>query len=142
MAFSNNHTLISRGTRVVGDLHFSGDLQLEGHVIGNIIAEEAKDSKLIIADTGVVEGEIRAPIIVVNGRVDGNIHASKHLELAKKGSVTGNVHYTAIEIVNGARINGNLISSVQETATTTSQPANQHSKDTKGKVHELVQVNS
>jgi cytoskeletal protein CcmA (bactofilin family) len=142
MAFSNNHTLISRGTRVVGDLHFSGDLQLEGQVIGNIIAEETKESKLIIADTGVVEGEIRAPIIVVNGRVDGNIYASKHLELAKKGSVTGNVHYNAIEIVNGARINGNLISSVQEASTVTSQPATQHAKDTKGKVHELVQANS
>lgn len=139
MAFSNNHTLISRGTRLVGDLHFSGDLQLEGHVVGNIIAEEAKDSKLVIADTGVVEGEIRAPIIVVNGRVDGNIHASKHLELAKKGMVTGNVHYNAIEIVNGARINGNLINSIQEPALA-AQSIKKDDKEIKGKVSQLVQA--
>lgn len=140
MAFSNNHTLISRGTRLVGDLHFSGDLQLEGHVVGNIIAEESKDSKLVIADTGIVEGEIRAPVIVVNGRVDGNIHASKHLELAKKGMVTGNIHYNAIEIVNGARINGNLINSMQDAASPAAQLAKKEEKDTKGKVRELVQA--
>jgi cytoskeletal protein CcmA (bactofilin family) len=140
MAFSNNHTLISRGTRLVGDLHFSGDLQLEGHVVGNIIAEESKDSKLVIADTGIVEGEIRAPVIVVNGRVDGNIHASRHLELAKKGMVTGNIHYNAIEIVNGARINGNLINSMQDAASPSAQPAKKEEKDTKGKVRELVQA--
>lgn len=136
---SNNHTLISRGTRLVGDLHFSGDLQLEGHVVGNIIAEETKDAKLVIADTGVVEGEIRAPIIVVNGRVDGNIHASKHLELAKKGVVTGNVHYSVIEIVNGARINGNLISSDQE-ALAPVLSVKKDDKDAKGKIRELVQA--
>ena len=136
---SNNHTLISRGTRLVGDLHFSGDLQLEGHVVGNIIAEESKDAKLVIADTGIVEGEIRAPIIVVNGRVDGNIHASKHLELAKKGVVTGNVHYSVIEIVNGARINGNLISSDQE-ASAPVLPVKKDDKDIKGKIRELVQA--
>lgn len=136
---SNNHTLISRGTRLVGDLHFSGDLQLEGHIVGNIIAEETKDAKLVIADTGIVEGEIRAPIIVVNGRVDGNIHASKHLELAKKGVVTGNIHYSVIEIVNGARINGNLISSDQE-ALAPVLSVKKDDKDTKGKIRELIQA--
>ena len=115
MAFSNNHTLISRGTRIVGDVHFSGDLQLEGQVVGNIIAESAKDAKLVVADTGQVEGEIHVPMVVINGRVDGNIHSSKHLELAKKVLVTGAVHYHAIEIVNGARINGSLISTSSET---------------------------
>jgi len=114
MAFSNNHTLISRGTRIVGDVHFSGDLQLEGQVVGNIIAESAKDAKLVVADTGQVEGEIHVPVVVINGRVDGNIHSSKHLELAKKALVTGAVHYHAIEIVSGARINGSLISTSKD----------------------------
>lgn len=116
MAFSNNHTLISRGTRIVGDVHFSGDLQLEGQVVGNIIAEPAKDAKLVVADTGQVEGEIHVPVVVINGRVDGNIHSSKHLELAKKALVTGTVHYHAIEIVSGARIDGSLISTSKEAA--------------------------
>lgn len=116
MAFSNNHTLISRATKVIGDLHFTGELQLEGRVTGNIIAEDEKDAKVVIADTGVVEGEIRAPVVIVNGKVLGNIYSSKHLELAAKGNVTGTVHYHSIEMVKGAQVNGSMINKQQESA--------------------------
>lgn len=109
MAFSNNHTLISRATKVIGDLHFTGELQLEGKVTGNIFADDEKDAKLVIADTGVVEGEIRAPVVIVNGKVMGNIYSSKHLELAAKGNVTGSVHYQSIEMVKGAQVNGSMV---------------------------------
>lgn len=116
MAFSNNHTLISRATKVVGDLYFTGELQLEGKVTGNIIADDEKDAKVVIADTGIVEGEIRAPIVIVNGKVQGNIYSTKHLELAAKGNVTGTLHYHSIEMVKGAQINGSMINSQQESA--------------------------
>ncbi len=116
MAFSNNHTLISRATKVIGDLHFTGELQLEGKVTGNIIAEDEKDAKVVVADTGVVEGEIRAPVIIVNGKVMGNIYSSKHLELAAKGNVTGTVHYHSIEMVKGAQVNGSMINKQQQSA--------------------------
>lgn len=116
MAFSNNHTLISRATKVIGDLHFTGELQLEGKVTGNIIAEDEKDAKVVVADTGVVEGEIRAPVIIVNGKVMGNIYSSKHLELAAKGNVTGTVHYHSIEMVKGAQVNGSMVNKQQQSA--------------------------
>lgn len=115
MAFSNNHTLISRATKVVGDLYFTGELQLEGKVTGNIIAENEKDAKLVIADTGVVEGEVRAPVVIVNGKVQGNIYSTKHLELAAKGNVVGTVHYHSIEMVKGAQVNGSMINTQQQT---------------------------
>lgn len=116
MAFSNNHTLISRATRVNGDLHFTGELQIEGKVTGNIYADDEKDAKLVIADTGLVEGEIRAPIVIVNGKVVGNIHSSKHLELAAKGNVTGTVHYNSIEMVKGAQLNGSMVNNQAQQA--------------------------
>ncbi len=124
MAFSNNHTLISRATKVVGDVHFTGELQLEGKVTGNIIAEHEKDAKLVIADTGLVEGEIRVPVVVVNGKVLGNIHSTKHLELAAKGNVVGTVHYHSIEMVKGAQVNGSMINTnTQQQATATLEVA-------------------
>jgi len=64
---------------------------------------------LVIADTCVVEGEIRAPVVIVNGKVMGNIYSSKHLELAAKGNVTGSVHYQSIEMVKGAQVNGSMV---------------------------------
>lgn len=80
-------------------------------MVGNIYAEDQKDARLMIGDTGVVEGEIHVPIVIVNGKVIGNIYSSKQLEMAAKGVVTGTVHYHAIQVVTGGQINGNMISS-------------------------------
>jgi cytoskeletal protein CcmA (bactofilin family) len=111
MAFSNTQTLISRTTQIKGDLTFSGELQLEGKVVGNIYADDNKDARLVIADTGVVEGEIRVPVVIVNGTVIGNIYSTKQLEMAAKGLVKGTVHYHSIQMIKGAQVNGSMISS-------------------------------
>lgn len=116
MAFSNNHTLISRSAKIVGDLYFSGDLQIEGRICGNVIAEGDKEAKLVVADSGIVEGDISASVAVINGKVVGDIHSSKHIELAAKAIVDGSIHYQLIEMVKGSQVNGNLIFSGAQAA--------------------------
>ena len=103
-----NTTLVARDTTVIDNLHFSGNLDIEGVVQGNIIAEEGKDALVRVIDKGRVEGEIRAPSVVVNGIVKGDVYSSKHLELASKGRVQGNVHYTLLEMAAGSEVNGSL----------------------------------
>lgn len=128
MAFSNNHTLISKGTEIIGDIHFSGDLQIEGKVKGNIMVEGGADAKLVVADKGIVEGEIRVPMVVINGKVIGNVYSGKHIELAGKAVVEGNVHYQLIEMVKGAQVNGSLVygESVKDTARADKAEAKSH----------------
>jgi cytoskeletal protein CcmA (bactofilin family) len=101
-------TLISRETVVVGDLHFTGNLDVEGLVQGNIIARDGKDALVRVVDKGCVEGEIRSPCVLINGEVKGDVHSSRHLELASKGRVEGNVFYTLLEMAAGSEVNGSL----------------------------------
>ena len=101
-------TLISRDTVVVGDLHFTGNLDIEGLVQGNIIAKEGKDALVRVIEKGCVEGEIRSPAVLINGMVKGDVHSSSHLELAPKGRVQGNVFYTLLEMAAGSEVNGSL----------------------------------
>lgn len=101
-------TLISHDTVVVGDVRFSGNLDVEGLVQGNIIAESGKDALLRVVGKGRVEGEIRVPSVIINGVVQGNVYSSKHLELASKSRVQGNVFYTLVEMAAGAEVNGSL----------------------------------
>ena len=108
-AFQNHHSLLSPSTRVQGDLYFTGDFYLEGSFKGNIYADEGKPAKLIVAETSVVEGEIHAPDVVINGHVRGSIHASKHIELAAKAIVEGTVYYQLIEMVKGAQLIGGMV---------------------------------
>ena len=105
----SNHTLISRGTKVVGDIHFVGELQIEGQVIGNVIAEGGNEARLVIHEKGIVEGEVRAPSAVINGNVRGDVRSTIHLELASKAIIQGNVYYNIIEMVKGSQVNGSLV---------------------------------
>ncbi len=105
---SNTTTLISRDTEITGDIQFSGNLDIEGVVKGNIVANSGKDAVVRIVDKGRVEGEIRAPSVIINGEIVGDVHSSKHLELAAKARVQGNVHYTLVEMAIGAEVNGSL----------------------------------
>lgn len=104
-----SHTLISRTTEVVGDIHFSGELLIEGKVKGNIFAEDDSDALIRVAEKGTVEGEICVPSAVINGLVQGDVRSSKHIELAAKATVMGNVYYNLIEMVMGSEVNGNLM---------------------------------
>lgn len=101
-------TLISNLTEFEGDLHFAGGVHIDGRVKGAVIAKDNKDAVVRISDHGVVEGEVRAPHIVINGTVIGDVYSSAHIELAANASVTGNVHYNLIEMVMGALVNGSL----------------------------------
>ena len=105
---SGGTTLISRDTIIVGDIHFSGNLDVEGLVQGNIVAKPDKDACVRVVEKGRVEGDISAPKVVVNGSIEGDVHAAAHLELAAKARVQGNVFYTLVAMTVGSEVNGSL----------------------------------
>lgn len=102
-------TLIGPQVVIRGDFHFSGGLYVEGRIIGKIIAAEGERAVLTLAENGHVEGEIHAPVVVLNGRVDGDVFASERIELAAKARVQGNVHYKVVEMAAGSVLTGRLL---------------------------------
>lgn len=103
------NTLVSRATEIVGDIHFSGELIIEGRIKGNIYAEDDSTSLIRVAEKGAVEGEICVPSAIINGLVQGDVRSANHIELAAKAVVVGNVYYNLIEMVMGSEVNGNLM---------------------------------
>lgn len=106
---ANDVTLISVKAEINGDIRVSGGLHVDGRIKGNILADPDSGAAVRISDKGLVEGEIRAPNIVINGEVKGDVYSSEHIELAKKAVVTGDVHYVMMEMVMGAKVNGKLL---------------------------------
>lgn len=102
-------SLIGQNTEIHGDVIFSGGLHVDGTVKGSVIAEKGDDSVLTLSERGTIEGEVKVPNVVVNGKVIGNVHASGHVELASEARIHGNVYYALIEMAMGSEVNGNLV---------------------------------
>ena len=102
-------TLVGPHAVIRGDVVFTGGLYVEGAIHGKVCAEDGAKAVLTIADNGLVEGEVHAPCVVINGRMVGDIHAAERIELAANARVQGNVFYKVIEMAAGAMITGRLI---------------------------------
>jgi len=115
--FSNRQTkpqnridsLVGAGTRIEGDVHFTGGLRVDGEIKGSVIADSSKPSTLVLSEQARVEGEVRVTHFVVNGTVTGPVYVADYLELQSKAKVTGDVHYRTLEIQLGAIVEGKLI---------------------------------
>ena len=59
-------TLIGARTVIKGDISFSGGLHVDGAVHGALVAEAGSPSLLVLSEKGNIEGEVRAPHVVIN----------------------------------------------------------------------------
>lgn len=102
-------TLIGQQTEILGDIRFGGGLHVDGKVKGRISSQVSQAASLWVSETGVIEGDVLVSNIVLNGTVNGDVHASERLTLAAKARVTGNVHYKVLQMEPGAMVNGQLL---------------------------------
>ncbi len=102
-------TLLGRTANLKGDLEFSGGLHLDGRVLGNVRGTAEDGGALSVSESGFIEGNVDVTNIVMNGTVNGDMHARERLVLGGKARVNGNVHYGVIEMAPGAVITGKLI---------------------------------
>jgi cytoskeletal protein CcmA (bactofilin family) len=114
---SGSASLIGGGTTLKGDITSSGDLRIDGTLIGNIICS----SKVIIGANGVVEGDISGQQADIMGKVTGTIKVKELLMLKSNCLVNGNLHSAKLQIEPAAQFNGQC-HMIQE------QPAGQSSK--------------
>ena len=102
-------SLVGAGTKVEGNVAFSGGLRVDGEIRGNVMAIGDQSSTLVISEYARIEGEITVSHLVVNGTVVGPLHSTGFLELQTKARVTGDVEYNTIEMHLGAVVQGRLI---------------------------------
>ena len=106
-------TLIGAGSILQGDLEFTGGLRVDGHIKGHVSAQDSNNGTLVLSESGVIEGDINVPHVVINGTVNGNIASNMHIELQSSAKITGDIHYKAVEMQLGAVLNGALVSETQ-----------------------------
>lgn len=101
-------SLIGAGTVIEGNINFTGGLRVDGEVRGNVIAAGDKPSTLVVSEQARIDGEIHVSHLVVNGTINGPVHAAEFLELQARSRVKGDVHYNTLEMHLGAVVEGRL----------------------------------
>ncbi|MBL8474050.1 MAG: polymer-forming cytoskeletal protein [Rhodocyclaceae bacterium] len=110
-------TLIGAGTRIEGDVVFSGGLRIDGEIRGNVRGSGAEPSMLVLSEQGRIEGSVQVSHAVISGTVLGPITVESSLELHAPARITGNVSYDKLEIHHGAVVLGHLEHAASATRT-------------------------
>lgn len=101
-------TLVGEGTVIHGELRFVDGLRIDGEVVGDVTATGEGRSVLVISEKAKVTGKVRAGHVIINGSVIGPVACEELLELQPKARIEGDVTYAALEMHQGATIEGGL----------------------------------
>jgi cytoskeletal protein CcmA (bactofilin family) len=105
---SRTDTLIGAGTRIEGNITFTGVLRIDGEIIGDVSCDEDTHGTIVVGKLGCVTGAVKAPHVVVEGRVCGSVHSSESIEILPNARVVGDASYRDIVIHEGGVIEGVL----------------------------------
>jgi cytoskeletal protein CcmA (bactofilin family) len=92
---------LSEGSSVTGNLIAVSDLRIDGTVNGNIECSE----RVIIGETGKVEGDIKSKSAIIQGKLNGSLLVSDSLEVHSKASIHGDITTSKLIVENGAIFN-------------------------------------
>jgi cytoskeletal protein CcmA (bactofilin family) len=93
---------LGKGTKVTGKIVLEGTGRIEGHVEGEISAQDT----LTIGEGATVNAKVSGTTIVVEGHVTGDITARQRLELRASARVQGNVTSASLVVQEGAILDG------------------------------------
>lgn len=95
-----NH--ISPGTKVIGDIISVGTFRLEGELEGNLVSQ----AKVILSETSVLNGTLKAQNAEISGKVSGHVEVSEELVLKSTAHMDAEITTGKLVIESGAEFNG------------------------------------
>ena len=101
-AKSEDTTIISNGVKIEGKITSSGNIRVDGEILGDIISQ----SNVSVGESGQVNGQINASVITIGGKVSGTVKAKEKLILDSKGNLKGDIFTKILIVEAGAKFDG------------------------------------
>lgn len=114
-------SLLSQNVKIEGDIQGEENLHVEGQFKGSI----KLSGDIHIGHSAVVEADIEANSVVIQGNLTGNIIARKQLEIQPTGRFIGDCTAQSIDIKEGAIFEGRskMLKSASAPAAASSRPS-------------------
>jgi cytoskeletal protein CcmA (bactofilin family) len=97
--------LLGSGTVVKGEIKLNGDFRIDGMFIGSITCK----GKVVVGNTGVIEGEIICQNADFSGEVKAIVKVAELLTLKESAKFTGDITTNKLAIEPGAKFSGNCV---------------------------------
>lgn len=95
--------IIVVGTEITGDVNSNSDIRIDGTLTGNL----KTTGKIVIGETGKVNGEIDCKNSEVLGEVHGKLKVSELLSLKATAKIFGDIITKKLAIEPGSKFTGN-----------------------------------
>lgn len=101
---------------IKGDIEASADLHVDGKIQGDLVC-----ASLVQGESSCIEGAITAETARLSGSVKGTITA-RELVILKSARIEGDVHYEALTVEHGAKIDGRFAADAGKNAKPAAAP--------------------
>ena len=108
---------LSSDLQFEGSISGAGDLQIDGAIKGDV-----RVGRLIVGETGGVEGNVSADYVEVRGRIVGNV-SGKQVKLIATAYVDGDITAEQLSIDIGAYFQGRVLQGRREAPAAASKPS-------------------
>jgi cytoskeletal protein CcmA (bactofilin family) len=88
---------------LTGELSFKDMLRVNGHIAGKVRSQKGT---LIVDGSAQVDGDIDVGVLVISGRVNGDVIAQQRVELGPAAVITGNISTRSLTMKPGAVFQG------------------------------------
>lgn len=97
--------MIGKTISIKGDITGEESLVIEGKVDGTI---SLKNNDLTVGQSGVVNANITASVVRIDGEVKGDIVGIEKVVISKTGKVRGNIVGPRVTLEDGAKFKGSI----------------------------------
>ena len=105
-------TILGEGSTFEGKLTFEGAVRIDGRFAGEILTE----GTMVVGESAEIKANIRAAIVVVQGKVEGDIVAGESLAIQAPAKIMGNLATPNLIIEKGAFFEGHCSMSASASA--------------------------
>ena len=98
-------SLLGKTIKVIGEVHATGNLTIEGQVMGPVTCE---GGTVTLAASAITEGDVISSDITVLGRAAGQLIATAVVDIRPEAVVAGAVIAPKLILHEGAKFNGRV----------------------------------
>ncbi len=109
---SGESTVIGAGTVLEGTLKAGMSARIDGTINGDVTSS----GTIVVANAGVVNGNISAADVKISGTVKGNVSVTGKIELIAEGKILGDIKAASLSIAETAIFEGNCKMQFEEEA--------------------------